>query len=361
MNQETKKNNVSSKSEETSKNSNSKSVKDDSAIKNQDQKVKEDSKSSKESSAKKGKRKLITWIIIIFLIVVIGALATVGVGLYRYNWNDKYTKAIAKVVPYPVALVNWHMVRFSDFQADLDTLKYFYQKQQELYPSETPAKTDEELKDTVLTRLVEDELVIQLAKQKNVTATPEEIEEEFQLIIQQAGSQEALEQTLQDLYQWNADQFKNKVLYPFILRRDLEKEIQNEPAIDSQTKTKAQEVLDKVKAGEQSFEDLAQEFGEDSTNTNGGDLGYFGRGEMVSAFEEAAFALKEGEVSDLVKTEYGYHIIKLEEKTTQKDDQGNDKEVVRARHILIRYPDFTQWLADQQDQAQIFRLVNPAA
>ncbi|PIS43036.1 MAG: hypothetical protein COT24_00280 [Candidatus Kerfeldbacteria bacterium CG08_land_8_20_14_0_20_40_16] len=368
MNQETNKNDVSSKTKEASQDPKSKSLKSGSVRKSEEQKSKEekifakkqtDSDIKEKSTAsKKGKKKVITWIIILVLIVIIGALTTIGVGLYRYDWNDKYTNAIIKVIPYPVALVNWQIVKYSDFRADLDTLRFFYQKQQELYPNDAPTQTETELKDTVLNRLIEDELVIQLAKQKNVTATQEEIDQEFQLIIQQAGSQETLEQTLQELYQWNVDQFKSKVLYPFILRRNLEKEINSEADIDAQTKAKAQEVLDKVKAGEQSFEDLAQQYSEDSsTSSNGGDLGYFGRGEMVSEFEEAAFALNNGEVSDLIKTDYGYHIIKVEEKVIQKDEAGNDKEVVHTRHILIRYPAFDEWLGGELENAQIFRLV----
>ena len=71
----------------------------------------------------------------------------------------------------------------------------------------------------------------------------------------------------------------------------------------------AQEILDKIKKGE-SFAKLAQEKSLDGSRKRGGDLGYFGRGMMVKEFEKAAFALEKGQVSDLVKTQFGYHIIK---------------------------------------------------
>ena len=71
----------------------------------------------------------------------------------------------------------------------------------------------------------------------------------------------------------------------------------------------AQEVLNKLNAGE-SFGKLAGEYSIDGTRKRGGDLGVFGRGAMVKPFETAAFALQKGQVSGIVKTEFGYHIIK---------------------------------------------------
>lgn len=69
-------------------------------------------------------------------------------------------------------------------------------------------------------------------------------------------------------------------------------------------------VLDRLKKGE-SFANLAREISIDRGSAKkGGDLGLFGRGLMVKAFEEAAFRLKKGEISQPVKTEFGYHIIK---------------------------------------------------
>jgi foldase protein PrsA len=69
-------------------------------------------------------------------------------------------------------------------------------------------------------------------------------------------------------------------------------------------------VLDRLKKGE-SFANLAREISIDRGSAKkGGDLGLFGRGVMVKAFEEAAFRLKKGEISQPVKTEFGYHVIK---------------------------------------------------
>lgn len=71
----------------------------------------------------------------------------------------------------------------------------------------------------------------------------------------------------------------------------------------------AQEIKAKLTGGE-SFSKLAQQYSIDVSKKRGGDLGLFGRGVMVKEFEKAAFALEKGQVSDIVKTQFGYHIIK---------------------------------------------------
>lgn len=75
------------------------------------------------------------------------------------------------------------------------------------------------------------------------------------------------------------------------------------------TEKEAQSVLDKLKNGEK-FANIANEVSLCPSRKRGGDLGTFGRGRMVREFERAAFTLQKGQVSGIVKTKFGYHVIK---------------------------------------------------
>ena len=100
----------------------------------------------------------------------------------------------------------------------------------------------------------------------------------------------------------------------------------------------AEEVLAKVKAGED-FATLAQQYSQDSSAAQGGDLGTFPRGKMVRPFEEAAFRLAPGETSDLVESQFGFHIIKVEGKEeahTQSLDEARPQVVAALRQQKAR-------------------------
>ena len=111
-------------------------------------------------------------------------------------------------------------------------------------------------------------------------------------------------------------------------------------------KTQAQSILDKAKKGVD-FATLAKEYSEDSSSINGGDLGFFAKGQMVQEFEDAAFNLKVGEITDeLVETDYGYHIIKKTDEEYQefedvkeniKDSLSYEKQSNTLDNLILKY------------------------
>lgn len=95
----------------------------------------------------------------------------------------------------------------------------------------------------------------------------------------------------------------------------------------------AEDILKRIKGGEE-FSELAKENSACPSSAKGGDLGYFTKGQMVPEFEEAVFSLKPGEISEIVKTKFGYHIIKLldkKEETTRTFDEAKESIINKLR------------------------------
>ena len=114
--------------------------------------------------------------------------------------------------------------------------------------------------------------------------------------------------------------------------KDGHKEVTKEEA-----KKKAEGLLERIKGGAD-FAKLAEENSDDGSKTQGGDLGYFQRGAMVPEFQDAAFKLKPGEVSGVVETEFGYHIIKVEDHRTAQlnDEQTRQKITAKIQQDKIK-------------------------
>lgn len=181
----------------------------------------------------------------------------------------------------------------------------------------------------VLSEMINNSLVAQEAKKAGVEVTQEKVDEEMAKIKQNLGDQfeytlsmygmteESLRTTLyQNLLAYEIST-KDIVVTDEQIAKDYEenKDYYLEPAqvkashILVRTKEEAQAVLDELKKGAD-FVELAKARSIDTgTAENGGDLGYFGSGQMVEVFEKAAFALAPGQLSGIVESEYGFHVI----------------------------------------------------
>jgi len=214
--------------------------------------------------------------------------------------------------------------------------------------------TQAELNDVLVKRYGQDTLdsliekkVIELeAKKEKVKISDKEKEEEMNQYIEQYGGKDAFDAALKQSGLSKTD-IEQDVIQYLSIKKMLEPKIkiteddmkkyfeENKDSFNEEEQVQAshilvddektaEEVEKKIKEGKD-FAELAKEYSKDPGSAqNGGDLGYFGKGKMVKEFEDKAFSMKIGEISEPVKTEHGYHIIKLTGKKAAKDAKYED-------------------------------------
>jgi foldase protein PrsA len=272
-------------------------------------------------------------ILTIVLGLVLLLLVAEGVLLYGFKKDDnQFVKAAATTLYFPMAMVEMSPIPMSMYWNELNLVLRACEE------VGTDCQISDQDRQQVSDNLINEKVIIALAKKYNVTVDDTKLNEEYDKIVQQNGGEESFKSILTEKFGWSVDEFKHRVYISLLGQALEESKIEQVSARHilftttadmteeqkNAVKTKAQGVLDRIKNGD-SFEDLAKEFSEDpGSKETGGDLGFFARGVMTPDFETPAFALAKGQVSDLVQTSYGWHIIKVEDKKGEVKGSFND-------------------------------------
>ncbi|WP_226644822.1 peptidylprolyl isomerase [Mesobacillus subterraneus] len=194
---------------------------------------------------------------------------------------------------------------------------------EELYQSMKEKYGEQALQELLYQKvLAENYEVTDKEVEEKVAELKEELGENFELVLQQnqLKDEEELKEVLKDQLLMEKAALKDvKVSEEEVKKRydEYKPEIKASHILVEDEKT-AQEVKKKLDEGAK-FEDLAKEYSQDpGSAAQGGDLGFFGPGKMVPEFEEAAYALEVNKISEPVKSQHGYHIIKVTEKKEKK-------------------------------------------
>ena len=179
---------------------------------------------------------------------------------------------------------------------------------QGLDPFQAQQFQTEEGQKYVLEDLINQELLYMYAKENNVDQE-EEFRNEMKRVEENVLKQYVINKILTSV---KLTEEEKKAFYEAQKSNFSRPETASAKHILVDTEEKANEILGKINSGEVSFEDAAAQHSSCPSKDAGGDLGTFGKGQMVPEFEEAVFNMNKGEVSKPVKTQFGYHLIKLE-------------------------------------------------
>jgi len=286
--------------------------------------------------------------VVVVVIVLLGLVQFVfGVMIYGFKVENKATKFVAKILPYPVAAVNYDFVTYSEYESERDYIHHFYAATQQ---GDIDYKS---IDSQIMVQLIENKIIDYEALKYRVKVSKKEIDDAVNNIAVQNGGQDKVVKVLSDLYGLSLSDFRdlvktqmlrdkvNQAVVKHLTVRHILIQVASDAPADqvAAVQTKAQDVLNQINSGSITFEDAAKKYSEDSASASGGGLlDPFQRGDMVKPFSDAAFKLKVGQVSELVRSDYGWHIIKLES-SAGKIDQS-----------------FTDWLDSIQNNSLILNL-----
>jgi hypothetical protein len=204
----------------------------------------------------------------------------------------------------------------------------------------------------VIVNLIEREVIKQLANDYNITVSEEELNEELLQSILRQTTQEQLNEATEELYHWNFSEYVNKVIKPLVLSKKVREEF-NQKSGNQNIKRQMAEYHQELLESKANFTEIAAKVNEDETKAVAGDLGWFKLGEISPQLELTLLNLKNNEFSEVIETDSGYYIIKLNERVINEENQL----YFHASQIFLKKHSFQNFLDEQIKKATVVTLI----
>lgn len=290
---------------------------------------------------------LVTKKSIIVLVILLALFETaLGIMVYGLKVENKLTQNAAKIIPLPVAIANYSIVTLNDYIKEKEYIHHFYNS------TEQEEADFKEIDKQIMDQLVDNKIVESQAKKHKVKVEKSDIDLAINGIVEQNGGQDKVKKVLDDLYGISLSDFrvlvKNQLLRDKLNDKVISKvtakhiliRVDKDAAPETVNETKAK--IDAIRAeiiGGVDFAESAKKNSEDvGSAEQGGQLEPFAKGEMVEEFSNSAFSTSVGSISEPVKTEFGWHIIKVEAKTgTVEQTFGDWMTELKEKNFILKF------------------------
>lgn len=286
---------------------------------------------------------IISALLVIIFITYVGFGVFFGLQVYKYKNNDAKIRFATRIFPFPAAMVNGKIIWAQTYYRQLTYIQRLSEKSKEV--QEDPAITREK----IINLLIKNEIIEYQALRYNVRVSNSEVNDAYEQLAASptVGGEANVKKTLLDMYGMSEKDFK-QLVREIVQEEKVRSEVIAQVKVDHifvKEEARANEIVDKLKQGED-FAALAKQYSEDTkSRDSGGDLGWLAKGQLVldnnplPEFDEAAFNAKIGEIIGPIKISAGYEIFKVE-----------------ARKGTVQEK-FDDWLTGLKEKATIWRFI----
>jgi len=286
-------------------------------------------------------------VLVAFFVVLV---AFFSIGIYVLRWQGPAISKVQNVLPFPIAVVNGRFITFTDFSKRYEAYKKSITANQ-VFDFNDPANAQVVAKQRtdLLTRMVDLKLEELLSARMNLGVSKSDIDQELTAFT--ANGSAEFEKSLQDTYGWKISDFVAELVIPQLREQKLRKALVADEKLNAKSFETARDIKTKLGQGAD-FAELAKQYSQDTTSKDlGGDLGWIVPEDLAPDFREAVFKLQPKQVSEILISPYGLHIVQVLE--SSKDDSG--KTSVHLRQIMLSDLNFDKWLQQQRNEAKVWK------
>lgn len=281
------------------------------------------------------KHKIVLISTAIFIALVIGFFTYCTLALYRFKSTSGFLYGVTEVIPFPIAKAGPNFVAYENYLFELRHYIHYYQTQQKVNFNDNLGKQQlANYRTVALQKVIDDAYVKELAEQKQISVSNNELNNEIELVRSQnrlGANEKGFADILKDNFGWTIGDFRRSYRQELLATKLL-------AALDTEATQKAQQALSELQAGAD-FGDIAKKYsGEGSSKNKGGEYGFLidkTNRDISAQVTQTLFGLKPGQISSIINTGKTLEIVK---------NLGVQNGKVKAAHIVITLKDINNYL-----------------
>ncbi len=304
--------------------------------------------------------------------LILGILVLAAIGVYAYGPLNRLTYPIFKQVPFPVAIVgeNKTIITSRELVQNTEAVKKFYESQDyatlglrvDFSTDEGKLRLKVKQRD-VLDKMIENHIVEQEANNLGIYISKDDAENEIKSKVEQYGNKKSLVLSLKSLYGWSMNDFRDNVVIYQMYLKELAKKHENQ-AKNSEDYKKIKTAKNELNKNGSNFSQVVRKYSEGESAKNDGELGWFSKEQLIPEVADAVFGMNQGEISKIIISPLGFHIVMLEQKRVVDGEEIKEdnkmtkaKEEVKIKQIFVRGESFMEWFAKQKKNAPVVILM----